>query len=198
MLLYGQLSSMVAVRTDITMKTILGDYAGTDIVDPIVCITNPNTYIIMIVCARLADYQPEGQWFNPPACSRDELWAIFFRRTVRGHGRQAVGLVSQRRSIQYGCSSIVSHCDRSTKELFCVCLFLYCFKVLVIIVVIVWWANQRAASSSYWTTRSIEELKRTHALVHKSRLKPVLWFVQREGHWVINDLKVLSYVTLCK
>ena len=133
-----------------------------------------------------------------PACSRDELWAIFFRRTVRGHGRQAVGLVSQRRSIQYGCSSIVSHCDRSTKELFCVCLFLYCFKVLVIIVVIVWWANQRAASSSYWTTRSIEELKRTHALVHKSRLKPVLWFVQREGHWVINDLKILSYVTLCK
>ena len=56
---------MVAVRTDITMKTILGDYAGTDIVDPIVCITNPNTYIIMIVCARLADYQPDGHWFNP-------------------------------------------------------------------------------------------------------------------------------------
>ena len=48
-----------------------------------------------------------------------------------------------------GRSFIVSYCDRSTKQLFCICLVVYCFKVLVVIAVI---ANQRGASSSYWST----------------------------------------------
>ena len=48
-------------------------------------------------------------------------------------------------------SSIVSFCDRSTKQLFCICLVVYCFKVLVIIIAIVRLANQRAASISYWS-----------------------------------------------
>ena len=54
--------------------------------------------------------------------------------------------------MQWQRSSIVCYCDRSTKQLFCICLVVYCFKVLVIIVVIVWWANHRADSSSYWST----------------------------------------------
>ena len=39
--------------------------------------------------------------------------------------------------LQYGRSSIVSYCDRSTKQLVCICLVVYCFKVLVIIIVVV-------------------------------------------------------------
>ena len=56
---------------------------------------------------------------------------------------------------QQGHSSIVSHCDRSTKQLFCICLVVYLFKVLVIIISIVQLANQRAASSSYRLTLRI-------------------------------------------
>ena len=55
-------------------------------------------------------------------------------------------------SLLQGRSSIVSYCDRSRKQLFCICSVVCCFKVLVIIAVIVQWANQRAASSSYWST----------------------------------------------
>ena len=43
--------------------------------------------------------------------------------------------------IQWGHSSIVSYCDRSTKQLFCICLVVCCFKVLVFIVVIARLAN---------------------------------------------------------
>ena len=44
--------------------------------------------------------------------------------------------------------SIVFYCDRSIMQLFCICLVVYCFKVLVITLVVVRLANQRAASSS--------------------------------------------------
>ena len=53
---------------------------------------------------------------------------------------------------QQGRSSIVSYCDRSTKQLFRICLVMYCLKMLVIIFVIVRQANQRAASRSYCST----------------------------------------------
>ena len=45
-----------------------------------------------------------------------------------------------------GRSSIVSYCNRSTKQLFCICLVVYCFKV----------ASHRAASSSYLSTHKIK------------------------------------------
>ena len=51
-------------------------------------------------------------------------------------------------------SSIVSYCDRSTKQFLCICLVVYCFKLFVIVIVIVWLANQRAASSSYWSIQN--------------------------------------------
>ena len=66
-----------------------------------------------------------------PAWSRVELWVTFFRHTVRGQGRQAVGLVSR---------------------------------------------------------RSIGGLKRTHTLVDKSRLMPVLWTVNW-GHNLMSQTK---------
>ena len=49
---------------------------------------------------KVSDCQPEGPGFK----LRVELWAIFFRHTVRGQGRQAIGLVS--------ISSINSHTCR--------------------------------------------------------------------------------------
>ena len=40
----------------------------------------------------------------------------------------------------------LSHCDRSTKQLFCICLVVYCFKVLVVIVVI-WRIRRRGGGA---------------------------------------------------
>ena len=44
---------------------------------------------------KISDCKPEGLGFNSPPWSRVELWETFFRHTVRGQGRLAIGLVSQ-------------------------------------------------------------------------------------------------------
>ena len=45
---------------------------------------------------KISDCQPEGPKFNPwPGRGFEELWATFFRHTIRGQGHKAVGLVSQ-------------------------------------------------------------------------------------------------------